>query len=89
VFNKDLRDKIILRPIAMFFDEPVSCLKLLRDLYVKSKKRNPKVFGHFVSITQRKRYTVWTIIRKNDTNSLNQSLAPPQFGNDALGRRNN
>lgn len=70
IFNKYLRDKIVLRPIAMFFDKPVSCLKLLRDFYVKRKERDTEVFGHFIRIAQRQRNAVRTIIGQNNTDSL-------------------
>ena len=72
IFNKYLRDKIVLRPIAMFFDKPVSGLKLLRDFYIKRKEGNAEVFGHFICIAQRVRNTVRTIIGQNNTDSLDQ-----------------
>jgi hypothetical protein len=72
MFNKYLRDKIVLRPIAMFFDKPVSCLKLLRDFYVKRKERDAEVVGHFICIAQRERNTVRTIIGQNNTDSLDR-----------------
>jgi hypothetical protein len=56
----------------MFFDKPVSCLKLLRDFYVKRKERDAEVFGHFICIAQRERNTVRTIIGQNNTDSLDQ-----------------